>query len=237
MVKLAILMFFLTLDSLFAAAMVVSDPVAQQTLGDIYEKNLQASEKLTAIELFTSKMNDNTEQIYTTLAGNREYCSAVTNSSIFYHDYFKLNNENLPNLKNSSNPSRQILNFLGSVYEQVKIPSEDSQKYQKQQYQQACVKSSLILSERVIKNISQRNTEISGLADESDSTINLKEAMDMNNRLLLEILVELRNNNLLLASSLRSKSSVDFKGDLIITASEPVTYQKRTNNNLNYRLR
>ncbi|MDD2840229.1 MAG: hypothetical protein PHY80_03845 [Rickettsiales bacterium] len=109
--------------------------------------------------------------------------------------------------------------------------SEDmANKARQQQQQQAELKQIIIYTTNIINNSETRDSEIEILARENDQTKRLKEALDLQNKIALENLVELKKNNILLALKLRSEAKESYSGLINVSTVSPLSeaeeYQK-----------
>lgn len=197
---LSILMIFLTNTSLFAA-MVVTDPGTYTYLSGM-DKKLQ--EQLS----FSQKLQEVDLEIRNKLSGNKKVGYGINSNYNFFNDYFLL-----PSTTQKSEKISIILKSLESIYQPVTLKINDD--LDKRKYQQNAIKSSLVLSEMIINSSKQRGIEISSLSAEVDNNNSIKEAIDVNNRILLELLLETRNSNLLLANLTRAMAAKEYVGEII----------------------
>lgn len=121
---------------------------------------------------------------------------------------------------------------LEKIYpmQSIEVPENVMNKAKQQQQQQSELKQIIIYATNIINNSETRDSEIEILARENDQTKTLKEALDLQNKIALETLVELKKNNTLLALELRSKAKETYVGLINIKipspASEDEEYQK-----------
>lgn len=174
-----------------AAGLIVSDPGTYNYLSGIDKKAQQQIE-------FSQKLQESTLITKESLTGNKKIGYGINNSKSLFSDYFVLSDNNFG--EKAVNVSRNL--DLAMSDEQVK-----------RDYQQKNLKSSLILSELIINTAKSRGAEILSLSSASDSSDRTKEAIDIQNRILLEILLEVRNTNLILANLLKNQSSQNYIGN------------------------
>jgi len=182
------------------ASMVVTDPGTYSYLTGIDKKQQEQLQFLQSIQ-------DSTLEIKSNINGNKRIGYGINNTQNFYNDWFSLPGSSQPN----QTPINIIKN-LDLTFLPVKIKVDND--FHRKNYQQNAAKLSMILSEMVISSAKQRSSEITALANEIDGATKLKESIDVNNRILLEILLETRNTNLLLATTIKANLAKDFVGSL-----------------------
>ena len=106
----------------------------------------------------------------------------------------------------------------------IKISHDKIIKAQQSQIKQAELQQSIIYSSHLLNNSQTRKQEIENLILEADQKNNSKQSVDFGNKVLLEILIELRNNNLLLASLVRNQAKQEYKGLINIRRSNELEY-------------
>lgn len=184
------------------ATMVVTDPGAYNYLNSLDKKSQDQLGFLQKLQEINLDIKNNT-------SGNKKVGYGINNRYSLFTDFFLLQDN-----QRKSDRLPVVTRFLESTYPVVTLKNSDD--IEKKKYQQGNIKSLLILSEMMVNNAKQRGVEISSLSTDVDSSSNIKEALDVNNRLLLELLLELRNTNLLLATTARATASRDFGGDILI---------------------
>ncbi len=83
----------------------------------------------------------------------------------------------------------------------------------RRKYHSDSLMSALQLSEIVINNVEENLDRISNSASSADTSNNIKEALDVNNSLLVQVVASLNQTNQLLAHLVRIQSAKDFRGE------------------------
>ncbi len=212
--KFLILSFFVISSSALAQTVVVTDPGAYTYLNGL-DKKLQ--EQLE----FSQKVYDSNLAINSSLSGNKKSAYGINNNLISYEEYFQIKASALAEAKISQAAekpdqiSRQI--DVTFPYFKVSISSSDSKEsadITKKTYRAVSAKTTLVFAEMILNTSKNRVNQIRSLANDIDSTSTTKEAIDLNNRLLLEIITEVRNNNILLANYIKSQTSNSYEGPI-----------------------
>lgn len=201
-----ILLLLLLIPQAAVAATVVTDPGAYGYLTGIDEKEQEQLEFLQSLENYTISIDNN-------LSGNKQIGYGINNNLMLYDDYLTLT---LP--ANKSDKPSTISKNLELIYPTVKVAK--TKDFEKRKYQQSSLRATLLFSEMIINSSKQKVSQLTSLASDIDGTNKLKEAMDVNSRLLLEILAELRNTNLLLAQVTKSQAARDYSGIVEIDYDE-----------------
>lgn len=232
--KKHILIIIFLFSPFFAKAQttVVTDPGAYAYLGGIDKKLLESLEFLQEIQNLETSIKNS-------LSGNKKIGSGVNSSLINYDEFFLFSN-NLPTKKSlgSKDRAQLITRDLDVLFPAVKFQiSEEKNKAQeielrKKKWQMDNIKLSLIFSEMILNTSRNRISQITALGNDVDSTTSIKEAMDVNNRLILELLMETRNLNLLLAHQLRLQSGKDFQGDIVADYKPSLSQELRGSGSL-----
>lgn len=198
---------FIIVSHTAKASMVVTDPGTYSYLTGIDKKQQEQLQFLQSIQ-------DSTLEIKSNINGNKRIGYGINNTQNFYNDWFSL-----PGSSQQNQTPINIIKNLDLTFLPVKIKVDND--FSRKNYQQNAAKLSMILSEMVISSAKQRSSEITALASEIDAATKLKESIDVNNRILLEILLETRNTNLLLATAIKANLSKDFVGSLMPDNQEP----------------
>lgn len=207
--------YVLNIKTAEAQTMVVTDPGAYTYFTGI-DKKLQ--EELG----FLQKIQDADLQIQSSVSGNKKMGYGVNSNTTAYDDFFQLRNAMSidPNAQASEKPTTIAKNLdLIFVPLKVKIPNNPSSKTDntmaKKSYQQNSIKAAAIFSEMILSGSKSRVSQIKALANDIDGTSTLKEALDVENRLIIELLIEARNTNILLANMTKIMAAKDYEGSII----------------------
>jgi len=200
------------INSVLAQTMVVTDPGAYQYFNGLDKK---AQEQLE----FLQRIQDGDLAIKSTLSGNKRIGYGINSNMISYDEFFQIRNVMFAGQANqTTDKPTAISKSLDLIFPpiKVKIPNVTSGKqdnsFVKKAWQQNNIKTSIIFAEMMLSSSKTRISQIASLANDIDSTTTVKEAMDVNSRLILELIVETRNVNLLLANLIKIQSSKDFEG-------------------------
>jgi hypothetical protein len=90
-------------------------------------------------------------------------------------------------------------------------------------YQQAAMRDSLVAAEATINGAKTRQAQAEKAIYTVDATQTQKDALDVNNRLLSEVLLEMQRNNLLVAHLVRAQTSLYYTG---VSDSRPAKLTK-----------
>jgi hypothetical protein len=202
---------FLSIQCL-AQTTVVTDPGAYSYFNGLDKKSQEQIE-------FLQKIQDTELALKSSLEGNKRIGYGVNNSLSFYDDFFILKeSDQKQNIQLGDKPSAisKNLNLLFPI-EKFKIPNDSNKSkneivFKKKAFQQQSIKSALIFAEMISNNTKYQLSQVSALAGDIDGTNTLKEALDVNNRLVLELLLEIRNTNLILANLVRLNAAEKFEG-------------------------
>lgn len=192
----------------FCGGMLVTDPIQYNYLIAIDKKQQESLVFLQAIQ-------DANLEIKDAIRGNKKMGVGMVTNYAFYHDFFSL-----PSHTQKSEKAVFISRNIETLYPPIKVSNLSQERVKRDQYQQNTLKSAFILSEMVINSTKQRGGDIISLSNDIDNNVTLKQAMDVNNRLLLEILLEIRNSNLISANMMKITASANFKGDIIYDPKE-----------------
>lgn len=162
---------------------------------------------------FLQKLQDLDISINSNVSGNKQIGYGVNNNLLLYDDFLSLT---LSPYK--SDKPATISKNLDVVFPAAKVKQNND--LDKKKYQQSALRASIIFSEMVISSAKQKISQITSLASDIDGTSKLKEGVDVNSRVLLEILVEIRNTNLLLASLTKALASKEYLGNLTAETEE-----------------
>ncbi|MFC1659801.1 hypothetical protein ACFL0U_04515 [Pseudomonadota bacterium] len=153
--------------------------------------------------------------------------------SVISNESFSLNISDIkvPNILKGKE-IRIINKNLDVMYpiQELEIPENEMARMKQKQQQQSELKQIIIYTTNIINNSETRDSEIETLVRESSQTRQLKEAMDLQNKIALENLIELKKNNILLASFMRSQAKEKYSGLINIKPARPQSdaeeYQK-----------
>lgn len=199
--------FIILLQSrIVAASTVVTDPGAYSYLTGIDKKEQEQLEFLKSLETYNISIDNS-------LTGNKQIGYGINNNFLLYDDYIALTLS-----PSKSDKPAVISKNLEIVYPAIKV--KPSAELERRKYQQASLRASLIFSEMIISSSRQKISQITSLASDIDGTSKLKEAIDVNSRLLLEILLEARNTNFLLANLTKSIAAKEYSGGFVIGSEE-----------------
>lgn len=188
------------------AASVVTDPGAYSYFSSIDEKMQEQLEFLQSLEDYNISIDNS-------LTGNKQIGYGINSNLLLYDDYLSLT---LSPYK--SDKPAIISKNLDIIFPALKV--KQSSDLEKRKYQQSSLRASIIFAEMIISGSKQKISQITSLASDIDGTTKLKEGVDVNSRLLLEILTETRNTNLLLANLIKAMASKEYTGSLQIEAEE-----------------
>lgn len=211
------------ISSAAAQTMVVTDPGAYSYFTGL-DKKIQ--EQLG----FAQKIQDAELEIKRSLTGNKRIGYGINNSTILYEEFFQLRDRMSLDFKQnnqSSDKPTAIAKNLDIIFPplKVKIPNDKNKnkaeaEINKKTYHQNTLKASIIFAEMILSSSKIRVLQITSLANDIDGTTQIKEAIDVNNRLILELLLESRNTNLLLANLIKSQAAKDYEGSSVADYSE-----------------
>ena len=189
-----------------SAASVVTDPGAYSYFSSIDEKLQEQLEFLQSLENYSISVDNS-------LTGNKQIGYGINSNLLLYDDYLALT---LSPYK--SDKPATISKNLDIIFPALRV--KQSNDLEKKKYQQGALRSSIIFSEMIINSSKQKVSQITSLASDIDGTTKLKEGIDVNSRLLLEILTETRNTNLLLANLIKAIAAKEYVGSFKVEAEE-----------------
>jgi len=217
--KLLLTSLFVIISSrIFAQTIVVTDPGAYTYFNGL-DKKLQ--EQLE----FSQAIQDANLSINSALSGNKKSAYGINSGMISYDDYFQIRSSALieAKLNQPAEKPDQISRQLDITFPYLRVSvssdQKDSVEAAKKSFRAASKKSSLVFADMILNTSKTRVSQIRTLANDIDSTSTTKEAMDLNNRLLLEIITEIRNTNILLANYIKSEVSESYDGSVTTTYS------------------
>jgi len=108
----------------------------------------------------------------------------------------------------------EISQLLNNIYPSVENPNANIYEPLITKYKADSYKSALELSEFFLNNAPKEVEDMSKIASDMENTQNVKEAMDVNNRLLSEVLFTLQKQNQLLAQLVRTESASKYEGNI-----------------------
>ncbi|MBT4989367.1 MAG: hypothetical protein HOM96_02365 [Rickettsiales bacterium] len=214
------------------AAMIVTDPGSYKALGAVstsivgeLEKNANV-ERLDRIKEFT-EMANHTTQLVKTVSNLDAAVDSLTGNLVrgFGMDVImeQLKNNMLSStmgasvLKHSSIQGLDLKTTKGNaqmldlIFSNNKFGSSSTEPLRKQ-YRQRSYKSALETAETHVNNAADRIDQVASIVSLIDVTQTQKDAIDVNNRLMAEMLVEVQKTNLLLAQIVRVNSSTFYHG-------------------------
>ena len=217
--KILILVFVVFSSSALAQVTVVTDPGAYAYFNGLDRKLQEQLE-------FSQKIYDSNLSINSVLTGNKKSAYGINNNLISYEEYFQIKTSALAEAKISQPAEKpeQISRQLDVTfpYFKVSISSSDSKESAdiiKKTYRAVSAKTTLVFAEMILNTSKTRINQIRSLANDIDATSTTKEAVDLNNRLLLEIITEVRNNNILLANYIKSQTANTYEGPITTSYS------------------
>jgi len=107
-----------------------------------------------------------------------------------------------------------ISQLLNNIYPSKENPNANIYEPLITKYKADSYKSALELSEFFLNNAPKEVEDMSKVVTDIENTQNVKEAMDVNNRLLSEVLFTLQKQNQLLAQLVRTESASKYEGNI-----------------------
>jgi hypothetical protein len=216
-----IIIFAILPISVNAQTMVVQDPGAYAYLNGLDKKSQEQLEFLQAIQEVDLV-------IKSALTGNKKMGNGINSSLLAYNDYFILSNNfgsrRGVGLKEAPQAIMKDIDLVFSP-KSIKVSPNHNNKieeayFNKERWVSDNIKAGLIISEMILNSSKSRIPQITNFGNDIDTTTTLKEAVDFNNRLVLELILEIRNANLLLANMLRSQNSRSYEGNVVADYSK-----------------
>lgn len=216
---------------MLAVSMLNQNSFAQMTVIDTFALNQRSTRDMREMAEFakeivqTTATASNTAQTVVSLTRQLESMTGNLGLNRVLETSF---NQYLTNYENLVDPlpSRRVGGMLldnknskdvykllvQEVYSTRNDPNQDTYHPLMRKYHTDSVQSALQLSQTVISNAEERLEEINQAARESDNNLKLKEAVDVTNHLLVQLLVTQNETNQLLAQLTRATLSKDFRG-------------------------
>ena len=130
------------------------------------------------------------------------------------------------NTKLDNTVTEDVGKLLEGVYSTADDPRQEIYAPIAEKYHGDSLKSALQISESTINSFPRSVEEVSVLTQSSDSTQSIKEAADVQNRVLVEILIQQQKNNMLLAQLVRAIASEKFRGTTQSASKLQKTYRE-----------
>ncbi len=222
-VKLAILIIVLDLIGInqSIANMIVSDPGAYNYFTNFDKNDQKSLELLQNLNLSNDVMKINLTDIKNSINNKSSYFLRSTDIEDYIAFYYLYNQKTRSysyftlNPKNDSSREKryfkEITNLLDQTFPEVKVG--DNRGLEKQKWIQNNLRHAIIVARTISGSAGKRGGQISNLAEQE--TYSLKEGVDMSNSILSEILIELRNSNLLLARLTEIIATKDYVGKVV----------------------
>jgi hypothetical protein len=222
-IKLAILVIVLDLITLnqSIANMIVSDPGAYNYFTNFDKDDKKSLELLQNLNLSNDAMKMNLTDIRNSVNKESSYFLKPTDLEDYITFYYPYNQGTRSYSYFTLNPKsdssrerryfRQLTDLLDQTFPEVKVG--DNRGLEKQEWIQNNLRHAIIVARTISGSAGKRGGQISDLAEKE--THSLKEGVDMSNSILSEILVELRNSNLLLARLTEIIATKDYVGKVV----------------------
>lgn len=214
--KFILFLFLLLLPQLAEAqTIVVTDPGAYTYLNGL-DKKLQEQVQ------FLQKVQDVSLSTNSALTGNKKSAYGINTNMISYDEYFQIKSAALSEARipQPAEKPEQISRQIDVTFPYLKVTaptasdSKEAADIIKNTFRALAAKHALVFADMILNTSKTRIYQIRSLANDIDSTATTKEAIDLNNRLLLEIITEIRNTNLLLANYIKSQTANSYEGQI-----------------------
>jgi hypothetical protein len=194
-----------------AKSLVVSDPGSYarmaQSLQTLKEQITVMKEQFTELQNINSAVTGNLKRgkgIFRDLGKLRDLSSKMT-KSVHSLPHMDLDDYDLQNIED-------LQDALDQIYvNETDVLKRGQTEQQRKQYQQRSIRSALEGAEVLISLQDERLNKIEELASEIDNTETLKDAMDLNNRLLGELLLVQQQALLINAQYIRAEQAVNYQ--------------------------
>jgi hypothetical protein len=222
-IKLVILVIVLDLmtTTQSIANMIVSDPGAYNYFTTLDRNDKQSLELLQNLNSSSLDIKTNVSDVKNSVKNKFSYFLKPTDIEDYIKFYYPYNRSTQSysyftlNLQNDSPKEnyyfKELADLLDQTFPEVKIG--DKHGLEKQEWIQNNLRHTIIVARTIYGSAGKRGGQISDLAEKE--THSLKEGIDVSNSILSEMLVELRNNNLLLARLTEIIATKDYVGKVV----------------------
>lgn len=211
-----------------AYALVVSDPGAYTRMAQQFQQMQDQLKQMVNVVNEAKKINDN-------LTGNLQRGLGTD------EDIRRLKGaveKMLPTFTSTGvpNPSQSDIERIGNQLDKIFVSSRDQPveaeltKDQRDAYRKKAISNAVRYSEFVISDTEKSMNRLEGLSQEINKTQSMKDAQDLTNRYMQEMMTNQVKLNLLLAQLVRAESAAKMQG---VSANEGAQARKYTANEYN----
>ena len=197
----------------------VHDPAVFEFLKNDVDKHIREQTEI------ISSNRDILDEMSDSLTGNSADSYTILSNQSFGHDILSVRIPYLMKEKKLKSIERELNKNYPE--QRLEFSKESMKKGRQQRQRQSELKQAIIYSTDIINNSKTRSSEVESLVREVDQKTTLKQALDLNNKIAIENMIETSKNNLLLALLLRVKAQEFYKGPINLAVASDIIEKQR----------